>query len=392
MNNSFNDNNFSPSTEEQKKETVTYRWSYGEQVAHDQSKQKNTKGALPYVLAICSVFLLCILILSATLIWQGGPSRSHQGALTTGEVSQMVTPATVLISTYNQNGPVEGTGFFLRSDGYIVTNYHIFKDCQGYPISVTLYTGETLTAQLLGYLEAEDVAVLKIGGNDYPSVMLGDSDTVLVGDVAIAIGNPGGSTAPWSTTQGIISATDRIIAIEGEDYYAELTVIQTDAPVSKGNSGGPLCNDRGEVVGMVSHKINGTEGVGLVLPINGVMEIAYAIIEEGSAESAEPYFSRVRPKLGIVGGIVRKGETKLVDGNTYTAPENGILITEVDPNGDAADLLLAGDLITAVDGERIFALEDLTEALYGYQKGDTVLFTVYRGGKTITVSILIGKG
>ena len=271
-----------PQKVEEKDEKYEYRWSYSEQRAFDegQTKQRRKKGAWTYVIVMASAFLLCFAMLAGVLVWYGvtGRSKKASGPLTVNEVSEIVSPSTVLIYTKHSDGTyASGTGFFITSDGYIATNYHVVANGSEY--EVTLYSAKSVSAKLVGYSKANDLALLKIDGSRYPTVTIGDSSAVKVGDTAIVIGHPSGAHGAWTTTQGIISAVDRQTTINGKSYK----VLQTDAAVNPGNSGGPLCNDRGEVIGVITQIMldqegNRNEGFGMAIPINKAMDILEDIL------------------------------------------------------------------------------------------------------------------
>ncbi len=365
-----------------------YRWNYGDQCAWEngQKQQKRRHGAWVYAIVMTLVFAVCIGLLAGVLIFYGGAS----GGMTTAQVAETVSPATVLIYASGKTNSGYGTGFFIRQNGYIATNYHVVEG--GEYISVTLYSGEELEAKLINYSEVDDLAVLKVKDGTYPTVTVGDSDMISVGDVAIAIGNPSGTTASWTTTQGIISALDREVTVTQTGRIEELTMIQTDAPVNPGNSGGPLCNDRGEVIGIVTRKLTDYEGIGLAIPINGAMEILDAIVDTGSADGVQSSISKVRPTIGISVQDITEGD-KYYDtqGNTYTAGKTGVFVASVDETGAAYGKLQAGDIITAMDGVTVQNQEDLKTELYKHSVGDSVQITVWRNGQTKTVSIILGK-
>ena len=371
--------------------TYRYHWDYGAQSAFDRSVRKKNpvKGVLVYALILCTVVLLCMGALIGTLIWYqtdgfGKPSP----ILTTTEVSELVKPSTVLIMAYHGSAYSYGTGFFIREDGYIATNYHVLSEHNTY--RVQLLSGETLTAKLVGFREEEDLAVLKIDGNGYPTVKIGNVDELLVGETAIAIGNPAGVSGSWSTTQGIISALERVIMVEGSDHFAELKMIQTDAPVNHGNSGGPLCNNRGEVVGIITRKLTDYENIGFALPINGAMELLNAIIQSGNADDVVTDFSRVRPKIGVTGREIEKGAHYQAGGKRYTATNGGILVESIDRKSGAYGFLYVNDLIIEADGKTVSDLDDFSEALYGHKKGDVIQVKVIRPGVEKTIQIILG--
>lgn len=373
-------------------EDYRYRWSYGDQTAFEQTqkRKKKRRGALVYAVVITAVFAVCIGLLVGLLAFYGAGFGKREGALTTSEVAELINPATVLIYATGKTDAGYGTGFFIRQDGYIATNYHVVASRE--TITVTLYSGEELEAKLVGYSEVDDLAVLRIKSGTYPVVAIGDSNAIAVGDAAIAIGNPSGATGSWTTTQGIISALDREVTVTQTGSIEELTMIQTDAPVNPGNSGGPLCNDRGEVIGIVTRKLTDYEGIGLAIPINGAMEILTAIVETGTADGVQSSISKVRPTIGINVLDVVEG-TKYTDINGYyhTADKTGVAVVGVEKVGTSFGKLEIGDIITAIDGTSIQNQEDLKAALYRYRVGDRAEFTVWRNGKSITVRVILGK-
>lgn len=380
--------------DQQKQQSVVYRWDYGTQLALDsaqKSKQKR-KGILIYAIIMTLFFALCFGALAATVIWYGDDlSRPVTGsALSTADVAERVNPSTVLIYVTKATSYGYGTGFFIRENGYIATNAHVVEGAEH--ITVTLYSGEELDAELVDASEADDLAVLKVSGNDYPVVEIGDSDALRVGEKAIAIGNPSGADAPWTTTQGIISALNREVTVEGTSSIEELTMIQTDAPVNPGNSGGPLCNDRGQVIGVITRKLTDYESIGLAIPINGAMEILNTIVETGSADGIQSSISKKRPTIGISGGTIKKGDRYSLGGVTYSAEKDGVIISSVDPSGAAANILQVADIIIEFDGKEITNMDSLIEHLYNHKIGDEVSITVWRNGEAVTVSVVLGVG
>lgn len=376
---------------EQPPTTYMYRWSYGEQIAYDnaQGQKQKKRGVAVYAIVMTAVFLACFALLCGVLIWYHDADANH-GGMTTTEVAEAVSPSTVLIYASSSTYYGYGTGFFIGSDGYIATNYHVVQAREN--IEVTLYSGEVLEAELVGYSAPDDLAVLKIKGSGYPAARIGNSDALRVGDVAIAIGNPSGTDASWTTTQGIISALNREVTVTQAGTIEELTMIQTDAPVNPGNSGGPLCNDRGEVIGVVTRKMSDYEGIGLAIPINGAMEILNAIVKTGSADGVQSSISKVRPTIGIGVREVKKGETYQYDtkGAVFTAERDGVWVVTVDATGAAYGKLQVHDIIIAMDGKTVTTQADLTALLYEHSVGDEVTFTVWRSGEAVSVRVKLG--
>lgn len=373
-----------------------YRWNYGEQRAYDalEKKKKRRNGVLTYAIVMTAVFLLCFAMLAGALIWYGAEESlpeepvQESNKLSTSDVAELVNPSTVLIYAANDSSYAHGTGFFLREDGYIATNYHVVKGRDYY--DVTLYDGTKLEAELVGYSAADDLAVLKIKGTGYPVLALGDSDALRVGDVAIAVGNPAGPDAAWTTTQGIVSALKREVTMEGATAIETMTMIQTDAALNPGNSGGPLCNDRGEVIGVVTLKLNDNEGISFAIPINGAIEILNAIIKDGHANNVNSSVSKVRPTIGISGGTIKKGDEYTLGGTLYAAGRDGVIVSSVNANGGAARVLQVADIIIAFDGVKVTTMEELIELLYTHKVGDVVAITVWRNNQEVTVNVTLG--
>ncbi|MDY5509703.1 S1C family serine protease [Dysosmobacter sp.] len=267
-----------------------------------------------------------------------------------------------------------GSGFVLTADGYIVTNYHVVKDAD--TVTVTMYNGDEYNALYVGGDEDYDIAVIKVEATGLPAVTLGDSSTLNVGDHVLAIGNPLGELT-FSMSGGMVSSVNRTINVDGTPF----NMIQTDASINPGNSGGPLMNSYGEVVGIVSAKYSSysdesVEGLGFAIPINDV----YAMIEDIMTNG----YVTNKPYLGIFGGSMTE---QMAAQYRYDISE-GVFVYSVE-EGSAAEKagLQMGDVITKVDDTTISTMEDLTAVKKQYSAGDTVTFTVYRQGETITLSL-----
>ena len=267
-----------------------------------------------------------------------------------------------------------GTGFIITADGYIVTNQHVVKDASS--VKVTLYDGTEYNASVIGGDSDYDVAVLKISAEDLTPVVLGRSDTLNVGDTVLAIGNPLGELT-FSMSQGIVSCCDRAINVDGTPF----NMIQVDCSINSGNSGGPLMNLYGEVVGIVSAKYSSDsntsiEGLGFALPMNDVQAILTDIMEEGSVTD--------KAYLAITAGTM----TEQMAAQYKIDLTSGVFVYSVEKGGagDKAGLRL-GDVITKLNNTPIASMQDLTVAKKGYRAGDTVTLTVYRDGGYITTEL-----
>lgn len=309
-------------------------------------------------------------------------SRQDDGrkALSTMEIAAMGRPAVVAISTettmtdmFGNTGPVEaaGSGFIITEDGYIVTNYHVVKGAE--TITVTMESGEVSKAVLVGSDESNDVAVLKVDGDNLPTVVLGKSEDLQIGELAVAIGNPLGRLS-GTVTAGIISALDRSITIDGQT----LSLLQTDAAINSGNSGGALFNSYGEVIGINTAKNAGTgvEGLGFAIPIDNAKPIVESLIRYG--------YVRGRTKLGI--------NTRDVTAQMamyYQLPE-GVYVVEIDSTGPAyAAGVRQGDIIIAVDGEEIKTAAELLKKRNAKEPGDVLQVTVVRNNQEMDFDIVL---
>ena len=374
-----------------------YRWDYHEQADANEraTRAEKRRGVTVYGLIMASVFAACLVVLIGVLGWYqiSGNNRLEGtrlpitgGVSNTAAVAATVNPSTVLI----QCGSSYGTGFFITENGYIATNYHVVSANE--EILVQTYAGKTLRATICGYSGYDDLAVLKIDGHGYPAVTLGDSDAMAVGDSVVVIGHPSGVDGAWSTTQGVISAFNRSSAITAPDdgigstTIGYLKMMQTDATVNPGNSGGPICNSRGEVIGVITSKNSRYEGMGYALPINEARVVLTALIEKGSIDVAESPLITLRPFLGITARAVLRSE-EYEEGKVAT--HSGVLVVEVQENGAANGILQADDIIVALNGKSISDNNQLLNRLNEYKVGDTVTLKIIRGGEEKTVSVTL---
>ena len=297
-------------------------------------------------------------------------------ASTVNSVVSINTTATAGTNIFGQTVETAsaGSGFIISSDGYIVTNYHVVKGATS--VKVTLYSGDTYDATVIGGDSDYDVAVIKINASGLPAVTLGNSADVNVGDTVLAIGNPLGELT-FSMSQGIVSCCDRAINVDGTPF----NMIQVDASINPGNSGGPLVNLYGEVVGIVSAKYSSysnttVEGLGFAIPISDVQAIITDIIENGQVTG--------KAYLAIKAGTMTEQMAAQYDIDIT----EGVFVysTESGGAGEKAGLQL-GDVITKLNDTAITSMTDLTMAKKGYKAGDTVTLTVYRGGEYITLEL-----
>ncbi|KXG77477.1 serine protease HtrA [Thermotalea metallivorans] len=271
-----------------------------------------------------------------------------------------------------RKGRSVGTGVIVDSRGYILTNSHVVNDGRTHEVTILLHDGKDMKAEVLWCDPTLDLAVLKVDGQNLPVATLGNSDRIVVGETAIAIGNPLGLAFERTVTAGIISGLERSIPVS--DFHSIEGLIQTDASINPGNSGGPLLNGKGEVIGINTAKIRSGEGLGFAIPIN----IAKPIVDEFIAKGE---FTKVY--LGMKG--VNAQQYARNYGSILGAKE-GVLVYQVVPNGPASKAgMQAGDVITAINGEKVPSMTRLARILYKYRPGDKIKIEVVRNGQLVTL-------
>ncbi len=298
------------------------------------------------------------------------------------EIAAEVGPSVVMVTTTStvssflgntiQQG--SGSGIVVSADGYIITNNHVIENTQ--VVKVKLSDGTEYAANVIGSDQKTDIAVLKIDGTSNLSVaVMGDSDKIQVGELAVAIGNPLGTQLTGTVTQGVISAVNRTVESINNTY---VNLIQTDAAINSGNSGGALVNGYGEIIGVntVKYAASGVEGIGFAIPVNDVMPIVDDLIENG--------YVRGRPLIGI--NIIEVNEQL----SAYNNIPVGLYVANVEP-GSAADMggIKAGDVITKADGKEVKTRDELNGIRDTKKVGEVLVFEVYRNGKNIEVSIIL---
>ena len=306
------------------------------------------------------------LLISETPEAVANPLQS--GGLSLQEIYRKVSPSVVSITATQADGSSYGSGIVMSQSGYIITNCHVVDDA--YHLTVTLSDERVYDAQLVGKDSASDLAVLHIDGENLTAAE--------VGDAVAAIGDPLGIELRGTMTEGIISAINRNLTIQGRT----LTLIQTTAALNEGNSGGPLINCYGQVIGINTAKIGGyssgtgVEGLGFAIPIHVAKEVIDQLIETGYVPG--------RPSLGV--------EITVPDlqYRLYFNVPDGLYVTDVDEGSNAWSAgLRSGDVILSVSGYRVTSEDDLTAALGGFSVGDTVNLILYRSGRQLTADVIL---
>ncbi|MBQ3579360.1 MAG: trypsin-like peptidase domain-containing protein [Firmicutes bacterium] len=285
-------------------------------------------------------------------------------------------------------GTAIGTGVIVDEAGYILTNAHVINDGEYKTITVSLYDGSDVDGTVLWFDATLDLAVVKIEADNLVAAELGDSDLLKIGSYAAAIGNPLGLEFQRSMSQGIISGMDRSIEVESSaSSTGAITMeglLQTDATINSGNSGGPLLNSKGQVIGINTAKASDGEGMGFAIPINVAKPIVQQIKETGKF---------VRPYLGIRGASLEESGNSSEVLIEHFGTDKGIYVSEVTAGGGAeAAGLKSGDIIIKLHGTVVNTMNKLNSLLVGYKPGDTVDLTVLRGGSEIEVDVKLTDG
>ena len=320
-------------------------------------------------------------VYSSMQLQQTPQSRENypvEGGLSLQEIYVRNIPSVVSISCTGYNTGSTGTGVILSADGYIVTNAHVVDGAGS--ITVQLTDDRIFDARIISSDEISDLAVLQIQAEDLVPAQFGDSSMLRVGDTVAAIGDPLGVKYRGTYTDGIVSAINRDVDMDGRT----MTLIQTNAALNSGNSGGPLINCYGQVIGINTMKIGaftnaaGVEGIGFAIPSATVKDIVDQLITQGYVSG--------RPTLGIEG----EGLSSFYQ-HYYRMPA-GLYITEVHPGSDAyAKGIENGDLLLSIDDQRITSMEDLNAILYNYEVGETVEVIIYRTGERYRAELTLDE-
>ena len=301
----------------------------------------------------------------------------EEGALCLQDIYSSVIDSVVSISSMTSSGTSSGTGIIMSSDGYVITNHHVITGAL--VISVLTNDNQEFEAALVGSDEMSDLAVLKIDARGLQAAEFGDSSKLRVGDSVVAIGDPLGVQLRGTMTNGIISAINRDLTVGDRT----MTLIQTNAALNNGNSGGPLINCYGQVIGINTVKMSSyytatasVEGLGFAIPISVAKPIIDELIENGYVAG--------RPAIGISGDSLPSYY------RTYYRLPEGVYVTSVNEGSDAkAKGIREGDIVTAINGEKICSIDELNTVKNQYAAGDEVTLTIYRSGTYYEVTVTL---
>ena len=372
-------------------------------------KQKKRKGAARFVaLGLCCALIGGLAGGGGVLAYNhfaGGSTTIYQGSAPTTAVNlasvdghTVLTPEEIYAANlgaavgvngdvttnawgYTVRNAVSGSGFVISSNAtssYIVTNYHVINNVQD--IKVFFANGDSYDATLVGGEQENDIAVLRVEQGNLQTVTLGDSDALNVGEEVYAIGNPLGELT-FTFTGGYVSAKDRSVTMSDGTV---MNMLQTDTAINNGNSGGPLFNEYGQVIGIVSAKLSSSssseasvEGLGFAIPINDVRDMITSIIENGYVTG--------KPSMGILLDDVPQAAQQ------YGVPAGAEVLAILDGSGADNGGLQVGDIITAVNGTEVSGSSDLQSAVSEFSAGDTVTLSIYRNGETTTVDVTLDE-
>lgn len=302
-------------------------------------------------------------------------SESTGEELSLPDIYKKVIPSVVSITAASGSSTSTGTGIIMSSDGYIITNYHVASSAQ--QIVVLLTDGQEYTACQVGGDETSDIMVLKIDATGLTPAEFGDSDAAEVGDSVVAIGDPLGIELRGTMTDGIICGIKRDVDVGDRT----MSLMQTNAALNSGNSGGPLVNMEGQVIGINTIKLSSTgyttvEGLGFAIPIDSAKPIVDELVEKGYVTG--------RPAFGF---DVEQLESRI---SLYYDLPGKLYIRSVEPNSDAyTQGIRAGDIITAIDGQTVTTVDEFNRIKNEYSAGDQIPLTIYRSGHNYEVTVTL---
>lgn len=365
---------------------------------------KNTRLWITIVLLASALAMLVGAVIGGAIVYRTGNRRTE-------DAIRRARESVVVIEVDTLFGSGIGSGIVMTSDGYIATNHHVIENAVS--IRVFFTDGTMAEAELIGSSEMDDLAVIKVDRRGLTKAKFSD-DTCYVGQTVYAIGHPGSTQLSWTTTAGIVSYVDREMYFYDDNGQLEkkMLLLQVDADVNPGNSGGPLVNEQGEVVGIISMRVQKMEssssigssgsdeiytGLGFALPIEGADQILQAIIRDGNADGVTSTISFRRPAIGIQCLYVEKDtkytfyeDGRIAVGQGEAMPISGIYVSAI-PEGSAAEgKLRVGDILTEMGGYELTSDKRLVSVINSYFPGDRVTVTVYRDGMKQEVTLTLG--
>lgn len=392
-----------------------FQWDYRTQYEREQNAKKTVeiRAGLLYTLIVAAIFAVAIAVLAIVLavgssretnlpslegstaggtvsgnytervVYVNGDGDAEEALAVEAAVAKMLPSTVSVLVTKSTGASGVGSGIVFSEDGYIVTNHHVISEAVS--VTVQLYGGDRYTAEIVGSDELSDLALLKIAVSGLTPAEFGESDELLIGETVMAIGTPTGINYSETVTRGIVSCKTRAVKVYGSSGSLShtLLMVQTDASVNPGNSGGALIDRNGEVVGVITQKPvfyeDGTayfaDGMGLAIPSSAAKKIVTAL-RDGTEPDRTDFLIKAA-RLGITGRTVTTGGVS-VEGFTSE-------------KFDAASKLEIGDIISAVNGTSVTNISSLLVELENYVPGASVTLTVLRGTETLSVELILGS-
>lgn len=410
--------------EDEEKVAPPAPWDFGAEVAKRKTRGKGAFfGVFSAVLAICLA-----LVIGLTFLGENGfhivktieilrtvytkEDDGDSGLLSQQEAADTVAKSTVTVIVYTavetsggtQYVTANGSGFVYDDKGHICTNHHVIEGATH--VQVILPDGTAIAAEIVGSDEKSDLAVLKADPTKLTPATLGSSSELLVGDSVVAVGTPLGIELSGTVTFGKISCVDRWLAVDDDgdgSYEKKIRVIQTDAGVNPGNSGGPMADMKGRIVGVVVRKMTGKEAIGFAIPIDGAKTVVDAIIRDGAFTGQNP-LAEGRSLIGVTGHGGKKDVFYTTDALTgsvlsspvekegyYRMPVDGVYVMSVD-GSNAKGVLQKGDVILSVNGLFVFDTAALIDAVNLYRVGQRISLGIWRDGAATTVELTLAEG
>ena len=422
-----------------------FRWDYNEQRKYDgtpKAKSKTSKGVLAYAIILTFTFLLAIAVLIGALFYgdyfkhsSSGLPMQYSDELALDALYDYCLPSYVAISVIGNDGTEgAGSGIVITEDGYISTNYHVVENAK--KITVITSNGTKHDATFIDGDEVNDIAVIKVSAKRLTPAVIGNSKNTKVGERVIAIGTPYSISYAGTLTSGYVSGIERQYAVMNDNGTVNkiLKLIQTDTSVNPGNSGGPLFNMNGEVIGIVVMKIAGGnyEGMGFAIPVDGVIDMIYDIIENGKLTDKNSGSAVQGAALGISGHSIEGGKKYLINSQycvevlsdtlgeyitwkigvssqkiylddtssleavglegayTYEPAFTGVLVKSTSEGFDSNKKLKPDDIIVSANGIPCDTISVLQEIIFDSRIGDALTLEVYRNGNLLFIDVELG--
>lgn len=425
-NNQNNNSNANDDTSSASESDYAFNWSYEQmhEPINFDAPVKQKRNGKKFAIIIGIVFAVAIFLLAAAILSElqlatpddlkgqtnvninvsdSSPTPLEDGSASP-EALENFKNSVVVVSTDTSTG----TGIIFTKDGYIVTNHHVIESASS--VQVILYSGETYRATVVGHIESNDIAVLKIAAQNLTPATFAKSESCYLGQRVYAVGNPAGANFSWSITSGIISSTNREAKFYDENNLLErkMKVIQTDTPVNPGNSGGPLINSSCQVLGIITMRLaNDYVGMSFAIPSDEAIKLITKILSGEGDKLDGSDTQQTPPQMGIVGTNALKGLYYTTDNKSgqvtrvsetyaknnpdtcFSPSADGIYILQLTPGLDAANKLQVGDVIVDIENSGNKDMDYLRSLIQTKKSGDSISLTIDREGNKLDVEIIL---